>query len=107
MYKLLLAFPQPPDPAAFEAAWSQEFVPRAERMAGIRKVIVSRTAERLAGEGDLYLEHAFLFDDLAAARSAMASPAGEEAGRALMGFAAGNVSILLMEHLEEDRPAGL
>ena len=105
MHKLLLAFPRPADAAAFEDGWSQEFVPQAEQMPGIRKVTVSRVVERLAGEADLYLVHEFIFDDLAAARAAMASPQGQAAGRALMGLAGENVSICLVEHLEEDRRA--
>jgi hypothetical protein len=34
----------------------------------------------------------------------MTSPQGQEAGRALMSFAAGQVSLYFAEHLEEERP---
>ncbi len=103
MHKLSLVFRRPSDSAAFEDAWSREFVPQAEKMPGIRKVTVSRVVERLSGEPDLYLVHEFLFDDLAAARAAMTSPPGQAAGRTLMAIAGEDVSICLAEHLEEDR----
>lgn len=103
MHKLMLLFSSPRDRSAFETRWSEEFVRSAEKMPGLRRVSVSRTVETLLGPAAPYLIHEFYFDDLAAARSAMASPEGQAAGRALMGFASGSVGLLLAEHLEEDR----
>jgi uncharacterized protein (TIGR02118 family) len=103
MHKLMLLFRPPPDIDAFESAWSHSFVPAAERMPGIRRVAVSRPLEAVGGSLDLYLVHEFFFDDLPAAREAMASSNGQAAGRALMGFASGAVSLCFAEHLEEDR----
>jgi uncharacterized protein (TIGR02118 family) len=103
MHKLMLLFRPPSDIERFEQEWSQSFVPAAERMPGIRRVTVSRAMESLGGPLDLYLVHEFFFENLFAARKAMASPAGEAAGRALMGFASGAVTLCFAEHLEEDR----
>ncbi len=105
MHKLTLTFMRPVDASAFEDGWSREFVPQAEKMPGIRKVIVSRVVEQLSGAADLYLVHEFLFEDLAAARQAMSSVQGQAAGRALMSLAGGNVAISFAEHLEEERHA--
>ena len=92
------------DPAAFERRWSDEFVPRAERMPGLRRVALARTYGGPMGPTDVYLIHEFFFDDAQALRQAMTGPEGVEAGRALMGFAARQVSLSFAEHLEEERP---
>ncbi|OGO10912.1 MAG: hypothetical protein A2Z66_14650 [Chloroflexi bacterium RBG_13_66_10] len=105
MHKLMLLFRHPASIEGFETAWSHSFVPAAEQMPGIRRVTVSRPLESLSGPSDLYLVHEFFFDNLPLAREAMTSPAGQAAGRALMSFAAENVSLCFAEHLEEDRPA--
>ncbi|MEW6569052.1 MAG: EthD family reductase [Chloroflexota bacterium] len=105
MHKLMLLFQPPDDIEHFETQWSHEFVPRAERLPGLRRVAVSRALESLAGVGELYLVHELYFDNLAAARQAMASPEGQQAGQALMRFAASNVRLYFAEHLEESRPA--
>jgi uncharacterized protein (TIGR02118 family) len=105
MHKLMLLFRPPSDVERFEQEWSGTFVPAAERMPGIRRITVSRAVESLAGPLDLYLVHEFFFDSLLAAREAMASPAGEAAGQALMAFASGAVTLCFAEHLEEGRPA--
>jgi uncharacterized protein (TIGR02118 family) len=105
MHKLMLLFHHPASIEQFETAWSQSFVPVVEKMPGLRRVTVSRLLETLTGRADLYLVHELFFDSLPSARAAMTSPAGEAAGRALMSFAAENVTLCLAEHLEEDRPS--
>lgn len=104
MHKLVLAFRPPADPPAFERRWSEEFVPLAERMPGLRRVAVARAYGGPSGPPEIHLLHEFYFDDEAALRGAMASPEGQRAGRALMEFAAGRVSLVFAEHLEEVRP---
>ncbi len=103
MYKLMLLFRQPQDVLEFETRWSNEFVPVVERMPGIRRVSVSRVIGGPAGEVDLHLVHEFYFSDLEALQAAMASPAGQEAGKALMAFAADDTTLCFSEHLEEER----
>jgi uncharacterized protein (TIGR02118 family) len=106
MHKLMLLFRPPTDIERFEQEWSRSFVPAAERMPGIRRITVSRAMESLGGPLDLYLVHEFFFESLLDARNAMASPSGEAAGRALMAFASGAVTLCLAEHLEEDLAPG-
>ncbi len=104
MHKLVLVFRPPPDVTIFERRWSEEFVPVAERMPGLRRVTVARGYGGPSGPSDVHLVHEFYFDDEQALRRAMTSPEGQQAGRALMGFAARQVSLTFAEHLEEDRP---
>jgi uncharacterized protein (TIGR02118 family) len=104
LYKLTLLFHKPDDPLAFETRWSEEFVPRAEKMPGIRRVAVSRVTGGLDEDVDIQLVHEFFFDDADALREAMVSPAGRSAGRVLMEIAGPFVTLFFSEHLEEKRP---
>lgn len=104
MVKLILLFRTPDDVPAFESRWSQDFVPLLDKIPGLRRVAVARTLQTLTGEADLYLAHELYFDDLLAARQALATPEGQAAGRALMSFAAGAVTLCLAHHLEDPLP---
>lgn len=104
MHKLMVIFRTPTDIPVFENRWSEDFVPRAERMPGLRRVVLSRVMGGPAGEIGIHLIHEFIFDDVDAVQAAMVSPEGQAAGRALMGFAASYVSLCFAEHLEEARP---
>jgi uncharacterized protein (TIGR02118 family) len=104
LHKLILVFKPPPDATTFERRWSEEFVPVAEGMPGLRRVSVARAYGGPSGPPEIYLVHEFYFDGEEALRRAMTSPEGQQAGRALMGFAARRVSLIFAEHLEEDRP---
>lgn len=104
MHKLMVVFRPPLDPTAFERRWSEEFVPLAEKMPGLRRVALARAYGGPTGPTDVYLVHEFFFDDAEALHQAMTSAQGQEAGRALMGFAARQVSLAFAEHLEEVRP---
>jgi uncharacterized protein (TIGR02118 family) len=104
LHKLILVFRPPTDRSTFERRWSEEFVPVAERMPGLRRVTVARAYGAPSGPPEVYLVQEFYFEDEAALRGAMTSPEGQQAGRALMGFAASRVSLTFAEHLEEERP---
>lgn len=103
MHKLMLIFRNPPDILDFETRWSNEFVPKAERMPGIRRVTVSRIRGGPGGTVEPFLIHEFYFKDAVALQEAISSPQGEAAGNALMGFAAQEVTVCFAEHLEEER----
>ncbi len=103
MHKLIVLFRTPEDPPAFERRWSEAFLPLAEKMPGLRRIVVSRIQGGPGGSVDFHLVHEFFFDDERALRAAMASPAGQKAGQALMAFAADRVTLCFAEHLEEDR----
>jgi uncharacterized protein (TIGR02118 family) len=105
VHKLMVVFRVPPPEADFEAHWSDEFVPAAEKMPGLRRVTVSRVLGSPVGGSEFYLLHEFFFDDLPAVKAAMASPQGQQAGGALMSFARPFVSLAFAEHLEEERKA--
>jgi uncharacterized protein (TIGR02118 family) len=104
MHKLMILFRRRGDTLNMEERWSQEFVPLADRMPGLRRIALSRIKERLDGLVDLHMVHELYFDDLPALRRAMASPEGQAAGRALMAFASGRVDLYFAEHREDEWP---
>jgi uncharacterized protein (TIGR02118 family) len=104
MHKLVVLIRRPPDPEALERAWSESFVPLAERMPGLRRVTVGRTVGGPTRAPSVMLVHELYFDDLPALRQALLSPQGQDAGRALMESAGEHSELLFAEHLEMDLP---
>lgn len=104
MHKLVLVLRRTADPEALERQWSERFVPLAERMPGLRRVVVGRTAGAPGSIPNILLIHELLFDDLESLRRAMTSPEGQQAGRALMSFAADRSELFFAEHLEMEVP---
>lgn len=104
MHKLIILFHQPPDVGEFERRWSEEFVPQAEQMPGLRRVAVSRVLGGLnEPQPDLHLVHELYFDDRVSLEQAMASETGQAAGRTLVSIAGDRVQLIFAEH-QEDRP---
>jgi uncharacterized protein (TIGR02118 family) len=103
VYKLVILFKQPPDPAEFERRWSEEFVPLAERLPGLERVVVSHTHGGPAGPVEIYLIHELHFDNQAALTAALSSPEGVAAGQCLLHLAGRLATLLFAEHME-DRP---
>lgn len=106
MHKLVVLIRRPPDPDSLERAWSEEFVPLAEGMPGLRRVAVGRTVGGPTRAPSVMLVHELFFDDLPALRQAMLSPQGQAAGRSLMALAAEHAELIFSEHLEMDLPPG-
>ena len=103
MHKLMVVFKSSDESLKLETEWSTEFVARAERMPGLRRVSVSRIVGGPGASLELHLIHELYFDDLDSLKEALASEQGQEAGRALMAFGGENVSVYFAQHLEEDR----
>jgi uncharacterized protein (TIGR02118 family) len=103
MYKLMVIFHLSHDILELEKQWSENFVAHAEKMPGLRRVSVSRVRGSLMEQTRIHLVHELFFDDETALRQALASSEGQTAGRALMEFAADNLTLLMAEHLEEAR----
>ena len=103
-YKLIIVFKQQPKPIEFEQRWAEEFVPLAERLPGLQRVVVSRAHGGPAGRVDIHLIHELHFASPADLKAAMASPQGVAVGQTLISLAGRLVTIAFAEHME-DRPA--
>jgi uncharacterized protein (TIGR02118 family) len=108
MHKLVVVIRGTAESEWMERRWSEDFVPLAERMPGLRRVIVGSVRGAPSGHVDVLLLHEFVFDDLPALRAAMTSPEGQAAGQALMRFAGERAELFFAEHHEMslDRPPG-
>ena len=100
-YKLVILFSQPADPADFERRWSEEFVPLADKMPGLKRVVVSRVQGGPAGPAEVYLIHELHFESHQALTTAMASAQGVAAGQCLIHIAEKSATLLFAEHLED------
>jgi len=97
MYKLVILIDEMENPAAFNDAWPG-FLRLAESMPGLKRETFSRVDTVLFGQSHPYLMHELYFDSLDAARLAMASSSGREAGRLLQQITGGRVTLFLADH---------
>jgi uncharacterized protein (TIGR02118 family) len=100
MHKLVVVLRGVAESERLERQWSDDFVPLAEKMPGLRRVLVGRVSGAPAGPAEVVLLHEFLFDNLASLRAAMISPEGQAAGAALMRFAGERAELFFAEHFE-------
>lgn len=99
-HKLILLF-HSPLPPNFEQRWSEHFVPLAEKLPGLRRVVVSHTQGGPAGPVEIYLVHELHFDSLEALKAAMLAPEGLAAGQALVKLAGKQATLMFAEHMED------
>lgn len=100
-YKLIILFKTPTDPDAFQRRWSEEFVPLAEALPGLRRITVSVAHGGPAGPVDVHLLHELHFDTLETLKAAMAAPEGLRAGRCLVDLAGKRAELIFAEHMED------
>ncbi|MDH5505596.1 MAG: hypothetical protein OEZ02_00065 [Anaerolineae bacterium] len=101
MYKLVILIEPQTDWLAFEQAWP-EFLKRAEAMPGLIRETTSPVDRVLHGEYNVSMIHELFFESMEAAKQAMASLAGQQAGQVLQLMTAGKVTLLLADHLEDE-----
>jgi uncharacterized protein (TIGR02118 family) len=101
MVKLVILIEPPEAPDVFEASWPG-FLHLAESMPGLRREATSRMDVKLYGSARLERVHELFFDSMDAARQAMASDSGREAGALLQSMTGGKVSLFLANHNEDD-----
>ncbi len=103
MYKMTLLFRKPEDPDLFEEQWTNNFLPAAEELPGIRRIAVCHVAGEPSGISDYYRMHEFYFDDRESLDRALNSDKGVRAGQALMTFGSDITTIFFLEVFEEWR----
>lgn len=100
MVKLVALYRKPADPAAFDQAYFGTHIPLVNKIPKLRRVDVSRVTGAPRGEPEFYLITEMYFDDKASMDAAMASPENMEAGKNLMSFARGLVSIVYADEVK-------
>lgn len=100
MYKLVILIEEMENSPAFNDAWPG-FLRLAESMPGLQRETFSRVESVLFAHIRPSLMHELYFDSLDAARLAMASPTGREAGQRLQQITGGRVTLFLANHKED------
>lgn len=100
MHKLLILFHGPADPT-LDPRWPR-FLHQAEQMPGLLREAHCRVEQMLYGSQPVRLLHELYFDSLADLQAGMASPAGAGAGRLLQEISAGQFSLLIAEHRQDE-----
>jgi uncharacterized protein (TIGR02118 family) len=101
MYKLVILIEPQTHWQEFERVWP-EFLKRAEKMPGLLRETTSPVDRLLHGHYHVAMIHELYFESMEAAKQAMATPAGEEAGKVLQIITAGKVTLLFADHMEDD-----
>jgi uncharacterized protein (TIGR02118 family) len=97
MVRLLVLYNPPEDAAAFDKHYNEVHIPLVKRWPGVLRYTVSRNLRK---GSQYYLVAEIDFEDMGALRSALASPAGEEAAADVATFATGGSASLIYEVAE-------
>ncbi len=101
MIKLVALYKKPTDPAAFDKAYFETYIPLVQKIPGLRQASVARITGAPRGEPEYYLMAELFFENKAALDAAMASPENMDAGKNLMSFARGLVTFVFAEESNE------
>ena len=98
MVKLVVAYGQPDDPAAFDEYYVSTHIPLVEKIPNLRRF----ESGKLVGTPDgsappFYYLAELLFDDGEALQAAMASPEGQAAGADVETFATGGATLMIAQ----------
>ena len=98
MYKLIALYDAPDDPEAFLAHYRDVHLPLVLQTPGLLKAEAEQVKAKVMGEApDVFLIAQMTYPDKAAFDAAMASPENRAAGKDLMSFARGKVTLYATE----------
>jgi uncharacterized protein (TIGR02118 family) len=95
--KLVAMYRRPDDEAAFMAHYEAVHLPLVRKTPHLEKTVVGRVTGSPMGEPPYFLIAEMRFPDRARFDEAMKSPENRAAAKDLMGFAAGLVTLLVVE----------
>lgn len=96
--KLLVLYPTPPDPAAFDAYYTEHHLPLVRAVAGLRSI--TRNAGPIGTPGGPSTYHqvsTYAFDTMAELQQGLDSPEGQAAAADLANFAPKGTELLVLE----------
>jgi hypothetical protein len=100
MYKLMILIEPAANGSTLDEGWP-EFLRQAERMPGLLREASVLVRRALAGRYEIAQVHELFFETAEALYQAMASPPGQEAGQILQRITAGQMTLLIAEHRED------
>lgn len=98
MVKLIVAYGQPQDPAAFDRHYADTHAPLAQRIPNMQRFEAGRVLGAPDGSAPpFYFIAELLFDDVETLQAAMGSPEGQAAAADVATFATGGATMMLAE----------
>lgn len=97
MVKLVALYRKPPDVESFDQHYANVHLPLVRKTPGLRKVELTRISGAPIGGTEYHLMAELYYDSVDSMNSANASPEGRAAGKDLMSFAAGIVTLFFGE----------
>jgi uncharacterized protein (TIGR02118 family) len=98
MVKLVVAYGQPDDPAAFDQHYAELHAPLALKIPNLRRFEAGKVLGTPDGSDAPYYFIAELwFDDAGSLQTSMASPEGAAAGGDIGNFASGGATLMLVD----------
>ncbi len=97
MIKLIALFSRPPDTDAFDHHYDEVHAPLMRQVPGLERMEVTRNIGTFRGESEYYLIAEMYFRNRETFDAAMASPENRAAGKDLLTFAQGLVTLLIGE----------
>lgn len=101
MHKLMILVDPHENETQFDMVWP-DFIVLTAHLPGLRRETTSRITFQMFGQHTFSLIHELFFDSPEAARQALNSPVGVQAGQTLQRITGGHVTLLLADHLEDD-----
>ncbi len=98
MVKLVVAYGQPDDPAAFDQHYAETHAPLALAIPNLRRFEAGKVLGTPDGsDAPYYFIAELYFDDAASLGASMATPEGEAAGADVASFASGGATLMTVD----------
>jgi uncharacterized protein (TIGR02118 family) len=98
--KLIALYKPPEDPEAFDEAYFNTHIPLLNKVPNLQKTIITKFSRTIMGEG-FYMMAEMYFPDSDALKAGMKSPEMATAGENLNSFAAGLVTLMYGEQVDQ------
>ena len=103
MPKLIVLYPPPADPVAFERRYHLEHAPMVEKIPGLKKFVAAQVIGSPAGAAPYQRVAELYFDSTESLQAAMASAGGQATVAHAMEISTGGAPVVLIA--EDDTPA--
>lgn len=97
MYRLIVCYGHPDDPAAFDQHYSTTHRPLADKIPGVQTWHAGKCTTPDGSQPQYYLIAELVFESEQALKSGLASPEGRAAAADVQNFATGGVTMLITD----------
>ncbi|HVA36649.1 MAG TPA: EthD family reductase [Candidatus Dormibacteraeota bacterium] len=101
MFKVVILYPMPKDPAEFDRRYDGEHLEIAAQIPNLRKLVAGRVKRVATGSADYYRYAELHFDDEATMAAALASEAGQRSRNHANELSTGGMPVRLIVEIAE------